>query len=100
MQLDTLLMIAAAIGVVIFVYLRFGKQAATLSGALLALVIAYAKGRSSAKQDAEHDQLKEENRNAERREDQVQRADEAADRARVDNLDPDRLREHDPFERR
>lgn len=46
---------AGAVAAVAFVYIRFGKVAAGVAGALLALLAAYTKGRIEAAQDVERD---------------------------------------------
>lgn len=92
------LIIAATI--IVAVYVKFGKTAAAATGAGLALVIAYLRGRAGAAQAAENRELKDEVRNQAEQASQVGRADAAADRVRVDNADPDKLRAHDEFERR
>lgn len=92
------LMVVAAIAVVIFVYLRFGKSAAAAAGAVLALLIAYARGRMGAKAEVENDQLRERVRNDEKRNEAERRAEDAADRVRVDNARGG-LRDDDGFRR-
>lgn len=92
------LIVAAACLVVAFVWLRFGDKAAAVAGAGLALLIAYMRGRRGAKQEVENEVLRERVNNDAKREENTRRAEDAADRVRVDNARGE-LRDDDGFRR-
>lgn len=91
-----LLLIVLAVAAVVFVYLRFGKSAAAVLGAGLALLIAYLAGRRGQRTEIENEVARGELKDEIKRNEAIVRADRAGDAAR--NQPADRLRDHDPFE--
>jgi uncharacterized membrane protein YhiD involved in acid resistance len=90
--------VAGACFLVAFIWLRFGEKFATIAGAILAALLVWLKLRDGVKQEVENDQLKERVKNDEARNENERRAEDAADRVRVQPVDE--LRQSDPFERR
>lgn len=90
--------IIVAVLVTALVALRFGAPVATAVGAGLALLLAYLAGRSGGKKAEETDQLRERVENDAKREENTRRAEDAADRVRVDNARGG-LRNDDGFRR-
>ena len=94
------LYVAAAALAVAFIWLKFGDKAATALGAVLAAALVYLKLKKGAKTEVENEVLRENQRNDEIRSDARERADDAAERVRVDNAtNPERLRDDDGFRR-